>query len=329
MWKVLVGIVMATAVIAASVILYPMRNRLFRPDVNRVGGTRLVLDVKGDAGAVADAYRQRFDPKDTEGIVLRAEEGRIEVDVPTARRHGENLERVKRLAGRVGRFKVGIIAHDKDDAGAIAAGKKWLAVPANRKALEDAQSKGEPLPAFEGEFKGKGPGDPAARYEWAWTDWERAARMHGMFGRGVGSARDQFPLVHSVSVAGREHLFTLVRQLPDAEGLTNADVRPRIHSMSRSSYGTQMQLRIEADGRRRLSALVSKYGTPAVPNPRWVALLIDSELLFHHDLMTKHEVYYPLLNTAADAEDLMALFRAPLPAGTKVSIEKEETLAGR
>jgi hypothetical protein len=251
------------------------------------------------------------------------------VDVPKARRHDEHLERVKRLARRVGRFKVGIFAHDKDDAEAIAAATKWLAVPANRKALEDAQSLGEPLPPFAGEFKGKGPGAAPARYEWVWMEWERSARMHGMHGRGVASAREHFPLTHVVPAAGREFLFTLVRQVPDGEGLTNADVRPRIHSMGRALYSTQMQLRFEAAGRRRLQDLAIKHGTPPAANPRWVALLMDSEVLFYHDLMTKHEVCYPLMNSATDADDLMALFRAPLPAGTEVSIEKEEELAGR
>src|SRR5881394_2666025 len=98
MWKVLAGILMATAVIGASVTLYSVRHRLFRPDVARVGGTRVVLDVKGDAEKVAAALRQRFDPTGGEGIVVRTEGATVTVDAPNGRNHDANWLRVLRLA---------------------------------------------------------------------------------------------------------------------------------------------------------------------------------------------------------------------------------------
>src|SRR4051812_41183643 len=86
MGKVLAGTFLVIAVVGGSVWFYPV----LRPDVTRVGGTRVVLDVQGDADAVAAALRRRFDPTEAEGIVIRAEGARVEVDVPNGRRHDEN-----------------------------------------------------------------------------------------------------------------------------------------------------------------------------------------------------------------------------------------------
>ncbi|MGL4554070.1 MAG: hypothetical protein ACRC33_23150 [Gemmataceae bacterium] len=332
MWKVLAGIVLATAVVGGSVILYPMRNRLFRPDVQHVGGTRVVLTVEGDADAVADALRRRFDPKESEGIVIRVEAGRVEVDVPNGRRHGENVERVRRLSHRPGRLRTGVLAHDQDDADAVAAGKKWLADGANRKALEDAHAKGDPLPPFPGDFKAKGPAAPSARYGWVSLDWERTS--HGMSGTPSVAARGHFPLVHELpGVGGRSGVvITLMRQLPAGEGVTNGDVvRPRVQELGRGRFGTYVHVRLAGDGRLRLLDLMGKTAASPGPNPRRIAFAIDDAVLHYFDAPGSLIIdgFQAVVDSATEGEDVIDLIRVPLPAGARVSVDREVILPGR
>src|SRR5262249_30551297 len=155
--------------------LYSVRHRLFRPDVTRVGGTRLVLDVKDDADAGAAVLRQRLDPTEGEGIVIRAEGASVTVDVPNGRHPDANLQRARRLARRPGRWHVGLLIHPEDDEEAFAAAKTWLAIEANAKGLEDAYVEGNPLPGLPGQFAAQKPAAGPQRYRWVAADAYRAS----------------------------------------------------------------------------------------------------------------------------------------------------------
>jgi hypothetical protein len=329
MGKVLAGIVVATAVIGGSAALYSVRHRLFRPDVSRVGGTRIVLEVTGEADEIATVLRRRFDPTEGEGIVIRAEDARVTVDVPNGRRHDANLERVRRIVRRPGRLHVGLLVHPEDDEKAFTAAKAWLAVGANTKSLEDADLAGDPLPHLEGQFVGKKQAGPQ-RYRWVAADAYRAAMSSAPPGS-YTLAREYFPLWHTFKPAGGGVIdFLLLRELPEREGVSNEDVgRPRIEEQPGLLYGTTLILPFNGDGRKRLEALNKR---PATPKPeRRAALVLDDDVLIHFPLGVDvaDMTFHLRMEDRARAEEALSLIRAPLPDGVRVKVVGEEVLPGR
>lgn len=336
MWKVLIGIVVATVVITASVVLFRNRHHLLRPDVARVGGTRLVVACEGKPGpdAVAAALAKRFDPTGSEGIIVRAAGDGLEIDVPNGSNHDENVERVKRLLARPGRLRFGVLAHQDDDGPALEAARKWL-TPANRKALEDAHDRGLPLPrlrdaAGEDRFPSKRPGEPPSHYSWVWMNVSAAAALTATSIHVAPRHNEQWPVFHDAGRPGWSGplYFVVMREPAASEEVGNAEVtRARVQVNGHGPHATQLNLQMDGQGRSRLNDFLTRQ----LSGPRNVALALDDEVLLYFLAATEmsRSSFNPIVEDRPQGEDRAALVRAPLPAGASLSLKEEQALSPR
>lgn len=333
MWKALVGLVLATAVIVTSVVLYPMRHRFFRPSVDQVGGTRVVLKVEGTPEALVAIFRERYDPKQSEGLVIEAHDGRITIDVPHGRRHDELLAQIRSSVRRPGRFRTSVLIHPEDDAPAVIAAKKWLEKPDNCKQLEEAYLKGDPMPPFEGEFKAKGAAEPSARYDWVYLDWYFASVIHGLHTAMAGAATEVVPVFHEIK-GGRSRalIVTLARRIASVEGLTNSDVvRPRFENLPGTPFGVRVNYLFEGDGKRRMNDLTTRLVSSSFSKPRRIAHILDDEIVHYVDVyrIQPQFRYSAAVVSVSEAAGMVGMMRAPLPPATQVTLVEEVALDPR
>jgi preprotein translocase subunit SecD len=104
-------------------------------DINKVGGTILVYEVDQAEPLTADrshalpqAIENRVDPDGDLSVTVRLlGKRRVEIVVPRqGNRHGEDVERIKDLIGRVGSLEFRILANRHDDEDAIQIAKKYF-----------------------------------------------------------------------------------------------------------------------------------------------------------------------------------------------------------
>ncbi len=154
MLKNLFALVVSAIVITGAVYLYHHRNELFRPNFDRTGGTLVVFEIDGDPPAgglkgVTEVLQNRFDPKGTLGIVVRADgDNRVAIGVPEGKSHDDLVETVKRVAPLPGLLQLRMVANQIDDEAAWTAAHERMAtakLDAPPPPLRDA-SGGEELP---------------------------------------------------------------------------------------------------------------------------------------------------------------------------------------
>jgi preprotein translocase subunit SecD len=134
------------------------------PDINEVGGTVLVYEIDRrkepppDLDAVAGVLQRRFQAAGLPHVTARPlGGGQVEVGVPRAGDHAEELARVKALLARVGTLEFCVLANSHDDAEAIRTVMNQMNGPskAMQAELGNRQRKGLPPPP-----PLENPGDP-------------------------------------------------------------------------------------------------------------------------------------------------------------------------
>ncbi len=324
MWRPVFALVVIVGVICASVVLYQNRQWLFRPDISRTGGTRLVLRVEGDPAAVAVALAKRFDPMTTGAVAVTEADGGLWLDVPSGRAHDETLARVKRLASRRGRLWLGTVAEEAADAAAVKAARAWLVAPANAKARKTCEDTGKPPPA------------PAEGYAWAAISQMRATRQGfimpavpgGPIMKGAPAAAGPDFVSHPYKTAGPlgDGFFALVREAERGERVGNGDVvLIRRHSSSGPGY-TQLHIKLSPEGAGRRASLQRRIA----PGSR-VALILDGEMLtwFQNAASSEYNYILPMFETDEQADDVRALIGSPLPEGASVEVAEERAVTPR
>ncbi|MBY0228398.1 MAG: hypothetical protein K2W96_03865 [Gemmataceae bacterium] len=297
-WKAVAALLVSAAIIAGSVALYRNRAALFRPDLERSGGTRLVLRMAGDPEGVAEALRKRFDPKGMGAVAASAEGATVRLDIPAGRGHDALVERAERLAARPDRVWAGILADAKEDAEAAA-----LAVP------------------------GKGMKAGGHEYAWASISERRAARQGGGRRMGRPPPAGNEPGAVSAPWPGGGGWHVLVRKAGAGQGIGCEDLAQVVEE-----GGPQLTLRLLPESRARLADLARPYLGAAgvtggggflggVPSRR-LGVMLDGDALLLLYLADTPDLspLFPLLEGADRAKDAAALLRHPYPAGTTAEI---------
>lgn len=326
MWKLLAALLVGAAVIGSSVWLFHNRHWLFAPDIERQGGTRLVLRVQGDREAVAEALRKRFDPRQLGAVAVRVAGERVYLDVPEGESHGDTLDHVRRLLPRSGRLWLALLAEEKEDAEAVAAARAWLADPANAKALKRCEATLTPpfAPVVEG----------GGRYAWVVSSTTRRGGGAMPVPAAPGAvavapvAVSPAAVSHAFSgpAGGRGEEFVLVREAPSREQISTADL-VQVRSLHEESLmgsmprGPQLLLRLSPEAATRRRALVK-----ASPG-RQMVLVLGHEVLQIQETSSssEYEYFLPAFESPRAAEDARALLSSPLPDGVRVEVVEEIT----
>lgn len=352
MWKPLFTLVVACGVIGGGVLLYQNRNRLFRPNFAKVGGTRLVAEIDGElpSGGVEDVVevlRRRYDRHGSAGIEVHAlGEREIEIAVPRGDRHADRVDQVKRLLDRTGRLEFRLLARASEDGKAFRAADERLRKP-------DAKAANPPPPprARDGSarFASQMPGEQEFTYGWARlsTSEVRTIRLDEPTMRREATpdlARVASALVHGqpfypsaspeMLVAVRKSdekadpvFYALTRQEPESEAITG-EMIDRV-TVGRE-YGTryQMTIQLNREGGQRMFALTTR-NVSAGHNPegwRKLAVILDGEVLAALPLTTPLVGQIGLFGDSllGEADDTAMLIRGGmLPAKLKLTREEE------
>ncbi|MFO0841033.1 MAG: hypothetical protein U0797_01370 [Gemmataceae bacterium] len=352
MWKALFTLAATCGIIGGGVLLYQNRNRLFRPNFAKVGGTRLVVEVEGDLPGggvveVAEVLRRRFDRHGSAGIEVREIGDReIEIAVPRGTKHGDRVEQVKRLLDRTGRLEFRLLARASEDGKAFRAADERLRKP-------DAKAANPPPPprARDGSarFASQMPGEPEFTYGWARLspnevkmlrlDEPTMRREHTTDLATVASAlKHGQPFYPSSSpellVAVRKPnekadpvFYALTRQEPESDAITG-ELIDRV-TVSRE-YGTRylMTVQLNREGGQKLLSLTTR-NVLAGHNPegwRKLAVILDGEVLAVQPLTTPLVGQITLSGDAlvGEADDTAMLVRGgTLPAKLKLTREEE------
>jgi preprotein translocase subunit SecD len=168
---------------AAGLTSYLLRDRLFRPDFQRRGGTLLTYAV--DEGAsppgtydpdeLAAALARRLGASWRNGLAVRpARPGAVEVAIPRTRSHDAEVERVKQLVREAGSLEFRILANEVDDQEAlvVAAWRDLTAARTSSKVRAELARRARlglppppPVPPTEAGFK-----TPLGTFTYSWVE---------------------------------------------------------------------------------------------------------------------------------------------------------------
>ncbi len=346
MWKFLFALVVSAVVITTSVYLYRHRDELFRPDVQKVGGTLIAFAI--EEGQPDETYftimRKRFDPRGRLGVVVRkGERDEVEILVPQGSAHDDTVDRVQRLAARPGNFGFVLIANRTVD-GEVTKYAHATYAPGKSK----ARTTPPPLPvnALGGrEFSVTISGSGQRRYRWVRIgdavlesflldpaslagvnlghkpDVERSLRTGSLLS--TAGNPDSLFLVAQMPEVTDPVYFLLVGDDSDMQALTTKQIRSAELSQEGRSINT-IRLQLEPEGATRLSTMQNQraYLPSALPRsmirsfsgPSF-ALVIDDRIvtLANLELVRRLEANMTLGSSGEDVEDLVCLLRGPLP----------------
>lgn len=356
MWKALLSLVAAAAIIAGGVFLYRHRHVLFRPDFARTGGTVLAFAVDGDPPVdgldeTVAVLRRRFDPTRGQGVEIRATAaGEIEIMVPVTYKSDELVDRVKRLAGRRGSLEIRLVASVGEEDAALKATVAALKEPG-------AKDKVPPPEAAAPKAGVRLGGEAEYRYRWArlGPSEVKALRLEAMYLRGgspdeavvqqaltTGHAVNGLMMARQVLLAVRKDpaggdplFYVLTREEPDRPGITGKDV-DRTWTTTETKFMRRPAVGIgfTPDGGAELFALTSRYATAGWDpyGKHRLAVILDGEAvsLPTLDTASRKELLASSEYTTAECEDVAFLIRGgALPVKLKPDPVRETTAGKR
>ena len=357
MWKYLFAIVVSTAVIATSVYLFRHREELFRPDVRKLGGTRVVFAI--DSGRPDEAYltamRRRFDPRGRLGVVVRHEGNAVEIDVPRGTTHDDTVARVVRLAGRPGKFAFLPVANGNEDDGVS---KHLQAIYSGKKSKPRVDLPTTPRNPLGGrEFALSTAGSNPRQYRWVRlvetamaafqfdpvslagtnigekSSVDRAARTGALLN--PNAQPEAMMLVARLPGEKGPAFFLLVRDESDEQAISSSAIR-HAESVTAGYGASTILVRLAPDGFQRLASIqqqegsfrVSPRAVPASGRNRLLALVIDDRIVVLPPFaLERQEAYLEVGGSDEERDDLVALLRG-VPQGVRLSAKptRVETL---
>lgn len=318
----LVALVVGTVVIYAGVTLYHLRDELFRPDVNKVGGTEVVLEIEQEpnADAAEKARRvlhKRFDERGS-GVEVRLDGVKhLAVVVPNSRRHDTIVGQVRRLGPRRGRVEFRMVAQTTFDKDAMElAETKFLA-------MKDVPAKlGEA-----GEELVVGVGAAAKRYRWfslsdgQAQEWLRYGPARG----GPVKARHDrwtedsgFGHVRLFGVdrgAGSAAYFVLCVEPDPADRIGGEGIEQVRPAGLDHNHTGRLEITFSEELAERLRRLTGPYlSSPRTTRPDEhynLACVLDGQVVFASDLYQpiKRKQTFAAHVLPSDVEDLAAMLR--------------------
>jgi hypothetical protein len=359
-WKYLFAIFVSTAVIATSVYLFRHREALFRPDVRKLGGTRIVFPI--DSGKPDETYltamRRRFDPRGRLGVVVRHEGNAVEIDVPRGTTHDDTVARVVRLAGRPGKFAFLPVANAGVDDGVA---KHVQATHSGKKSAARTAPPATPMNPLGGrEFSVSAAGVNPRQYRWVRLDdlalaaWQldsaslaggnvgekaavdRAARTGSLLT--PNAQPEAMLLVARLPGEAGPAFFLLVRDESDEAAVASELIR-QAESETEARGPSSIRLRFQGDGWVRMMAI--NHGHDAVRSippvmPRggfarrhFLAIVIDDRVaaLPVFAMSQRPEVILEVGGNDEERDDLVSLLRGG-PGGVRLGAKptRVETL---
>jgi hypothetical protein len=353
-WKYLFAIVVSAAVITTSVYLYRHRDEMFRPDVQKLGGTRIAFAV--EAGTPDDAYftamRRRFDPRGRLGVVVRrGDEGEVEILVPQGPAHDETVARVQRIAGRPGKFAFVPTASFTVDEGVS---KHVMATYAGDKATPRSTPPPTPINSLGGrEFPVSIAGTNPRRYRWIRlgeaatasfqfdpaslaggnvaekSSVDRAARTGALMRS--NAQPDAMMLAARLPGEADPAFFLLVRDETDEHAIAATHIRQA--EVEKEGRGpSTIRLHLDRDGFQRMAVIQEQQQNSirAAPSPtssrgsfhrlHLLAIVIDDRIaaLPLNVVVQRPEVILEFGSSDEAGDDLVALLRST-PQGVRLS----------
>ena len=343
MWKYLFAIVVSAAVIATSVYLYRHRDEMFRPDVQKLGGTRIVFAI--EAGTPNDVYltamRRRFDPRGRLGVVVREGDGtEVEFLVPNGPTHDDTVARIGRIAVRPGKFAFVPTANFTADEGVS---KYVQATYGAKKSMPRSTPPPTPINSLgEREFPHSIAGSAPRRYRWirlgefatvtvqldpaslaGGNVAEKAFVEHAAKTGAIlrpNAQTEAMILVARLPDTAHPTFFLLVRDESDENAITASHVRRS--EVNNEGYGSNsILLRLDPDGIQRMNAIQHEQGwgraprpSPTTPIDRLLALVIDDQIVGFARIVIvqRAEALLEVGSSDEEREDLVCLLRGTL-----------------
>jgi len=298
MWQKILPFLVAIAIVIGGILLYRNRHQLFRPNVDKLGGTLLVLAVDGDPPheGLADAVKvlqRRFDSTGELGITVRAaNEREIEVLVPRTDNHDELVARVQALIARPGKLEFRILANEEDDKEVCQAVRQKP--PKLDEKLPDPPRNelGEP------DFPSELPGRPVHRYAWArlTPPLMKVARLDA---KRLGPAEEEGPAEMRLATTGEPFaplgvpmclavarkeaggvvFYMLTREVAAELRVTSQHVESVQTERGRGGALLTMAINLTREGGQRLTALTAANTRMRHDQPRYLGTVIDDELV--------------------------------------------------
>jgi len=342
---VLVALVVGTVVITAGVLLYKMSPDLFRPDVNKVGGTEVVLEVAhadndDDVERACLVLKKRFDERGS-GVEVRRDGARhLAVVVPNGRRHDAIVSQANRLGAKPGRVEFRMVANQTEDADAMALAQGRF-----------FDMKGVPVkPGEVGDEIVAGVGLAKRRFRWfplsegQARDWTRYGSARGAGGAVVRGGADRWVKSSDWSHVtmfvvdrggGSEAYFVLCREPEEGVRVGGEAIeRVRVGAVDHVRE-SMLEVTFTEEGAAALRMMTGPYVIPhssRAEEYHSLACIVDGEVVFAHDLATsiQRRQSFSAHVGPSDADDLAAMLRGgELPVKINPASSKEAIVAPR
>lgn len=353
MWKKYLPLVVAVLIIPSGMLLYRHRHRLFRPDFARTGGTQLVFALAEPASPqdlleAVGLLEKRLDPVGKFGILVRVtDDGKVAFDVPAGRHHDEQVEMIRRTAGRTGKLEFRFYAMTGEDDEAIQAARAQSRKPGPKDTSPADPKNGQGT----NEFSTTTSGEQRYRYAWARLSESEMKGMH-LKGPGAGAggpvdpervkralgtgetfSTTTFPrnLFAARLAPGSSDpiLFVLTRIEPTSQEIRREHVERARLTSPREFGRAGALLRFTPEGGVRLYEMTHPHvvSTPDPNARKKIAFLLDGEVQASMMLFQtlRAEAHVAGNFTDEEASDLAALIRGgtlPIRLVPKPDLEK-------